>query len=173
MPDAQTPPWGDDADFDAARAWALIQSLRTEVTDEKAKTTTERQARQAAEAAVADADPEGKIKALTTRAETAEQKLAVTTVLVDFPALKGFEDFLTGSTPEEIKAQAERLAARVSPTTPEGDAKGEPGDATPVVEGETPPVPQSQTPTPALTPGHGGADSTPFDPTAIAKSVRR
>ena len=27
----QTPPWGDDANFDASKAWSLIQNLRAEV----------------------------------------------------------------------------------------------------------------------------------------------
>lgn len=163
MPDAQTPPWGDD--FDAEKAWTLIQNLRSDLTKAKDATTAERQAREAAEAKAADVDPEGKIKAATERAEKAEKALAVKDVLLDFPALKGYEDFLTGSTPEELKASAERLAALGKPAgepTPKGDEKGG--------EGSTPPA--APTPQEKLTPGHGGDAPAPFDPDAIATAAR-
>lgn len=164
-----TPPWGEEeANFDAARAWALIQSLRQEVTDEKAKTTTERQAREAAEAKAADADPEGKLKAAEERAEKAERAVELAKILRDYPALDGFEDLLTGKTPEELKSQAERLASLKGPQTPEGDkSKGDKSEG----EGEMPPA--DTTPKPSLTPGHGGTDPKPFDPAAIAKAARR
>lgn len=51
--DQSTPPWGDEANFDASRAWTLITNLRTEngqLKEERDTRTTER------DAAIADRD---------------------------------------------------------------------------------------------------------------------
>lgn len=165
MTDENTPekkPWGEDAEFDAAKAWTLIQGLRSDKTKLQTDLDAERQARTAAEKAVSDADPEGKLKAAMERAEKAERASAVKDVLLDFPTLKGYEDFLTGTTPEELKASAERLSALNKPAEEqkpeEKTAEQKPG---------------SSTPEPVLTPGHGGAQTATFDPDAIAAAARR
>ncbi|KUM41205.1 hypothetical protein [Arthrobacter sp. EPSL27] len=165
-PDAEKTPWG--ADFDAERAWKLVQNLRAEVTDLKQKNSTYESERQARE-------DEGKseLQKLQDRLQAAEQKakeaardLNLQKVLRKHPELEDFADLLTGETEEELFAKAERLAAIGKPKEPaEGEQKD--GEQKP----DAPELPAK--PTPNLTPGHGGDDSTPFDPTAIALAARQ
>lgn len=171
-----TPPWGDD--FDAERAWTLVQNLRSEKESLKGELATERQKSQALEANESDG-----LKELRTRAEAAEErakeaerKLNVATVLRDFPALADFEDLLTGDTVEEIKAKAERLASigdkkddaedpdKGDPKPDESEDEGAKGGS------QEDPLPGR--PAPDLVPGHGGGEKAPFDPDAIAKAAR-
>jgi hypothetical protein len=142
--DETTPPWGDD--FDAARAWTLVQNLRADL----AKAKEKRQER--------DPDSDAKITAAETRATAAERALYVERALRKFPEVEDLVEFLTGDTEEEIAAKAERLASHGKPA---GESTDNSGDA------------PSGKPQPALTPGHGGAEPDPFDPDAIAKRARR
>lgn len=168
--DTQTPPWGND--FDAEKAWTLIQNLRAEKAQLQTNVTTERQAREAAEKALADADVEGKVSAAEKRAQDAERGLSREKALRKFPVLdglEGLEEFLTGDTEEQILAKAERLASLGGgkKTGTEPEPKEPAGNADAPKEPEIP-----GKPIPSLTPGHGGSDATPFDPEAIAKQAR-
>lgn len=159
-------PWGDD--FDAERAWKLVQNLRTERDGLKAERDglkTER------DALVTERD--GLKTELQTKTEELEKtsketarELALQKVLRKHPELEDFADLLSGDTEEELTSKAERLAALGKPKAP---ADGENKDAE--QKPETPEIPGK--PTPSLTPGHGGEENAPFDPVAIAKAARR
>lgn len=105
-PAAETPPWGDD--FDAERAWTLVQNLR----GDKAKTQVERDELAAQIKAVEDAklsDQDRVAKELeTAKAELAESRRKVALTQYDLPdsALV----FLTAESAEEIDKQASALA---------------------------------------------------------------
>jgi hypothetical protein len=161
-----TPPWGDN--FDAERAWTLVQNLRAELTTEKDKTKTERQAREAAERSLQEADPEGKITEAETRAKAAERELYVERALRKHEIDEDLVEFLSGDTEEEILTKAERLSKLGKPK----DDKGKDGDKDKDGQGETPKVDATGRPVPNLVPGHGGDESAPFDADAIVKSVR-
>ncbi|QXO14540.1 scaffolding protein [Arthrobacter phage Kaylissa] len=159
-------PWGDD--FDAERAWKLVQNLRTEVATLKTENGTMKTKLQASE-------DEGKteLQKLQERLAAAEQtakekerELSLAKVLRKHPELEEFADLLTGDTEEELAAKAERLAAIGKGKKDEDDA--DKGDDQKPDAPELPGKPQ-----PNLTPGHGGEDSTPFDPTAIALAARK
>ena len=139
--DGETPPWGDD--FDAERAWRLIQNLRQEKDALKARKD----------------DPE-KLSAAEQRAKEAERALYLERAFRKYPELDAddFRDFLTGETEEEILAKAERLARL-----------GKPKEEAPASD----PAPTPNKPTPSLVPGHGGEERPAFDPVAIAKAARR
>lgn len=160
-PAAETP-WGED--FDAERAWKLVQNLRSERDDLKKKNTTYESERQARE-------DEGKseLQKLQDRAVAAEKaakdaarELSLQKVLRKHPELEDFADLLTGDTEEELFAKADRLAAIGKPKEPAEDEQK--ADEQPELPGK---------PTPNLTPGHGGEETTPFDPTAIALAARK
>ncbi|QNO12667.1 scaffolding protein [Arthrobacter phage Snek] len=157
-------PWG--ADFDAERAWKLIQNLRTErdaIKTERDTLKSERQAR----------EDEGKteLQKLQDRLDAAEKaakdsarELALQKVLRKHPELEDFTDLLSGDTEEELLAKAERLAAI-------GAKKGDEGEKPPAADGEDgDDIPGK--PKPSLTPGHGGGSAEEFDPVAIAKAAR-
>ncbi|WNO26026.1 scaffolding protein [Arthrobacter phage Wildwest] len=160
--DAEKAPWGDD--FDAERAWKLVQNLRSErdtLKTERDGLKTER------DALVTERD--GLKTELQTKTEEVERttketarELALQKVLRKHPELEDFADLLTGDTEEELASKAERLAAIGKPKEP-----AEPGEQKP----DEPELPGK--PTPNLTPGHGGEDVTPFDPTAIALAARQ
>jgi hypothetical protein len=150
-PPANTPPWERDGKpFDPARAWELITDLRNELTAEKAKTTPP-------PAPKAPEPPKGledRIAAAETAAKSAQRALWVERALRTNHLEDDDAEFLVGDTEDEIKRKAERLANR--------------GKAAP--SGETPPA--GSRPAPALTPGHGGTSTEPFDPVALAKAAR-
>lgn len=165
-PEGSAAPWGDD--FDAEKAWRLVQNLRTERDGLK----TERDALKGERDALTT-ERDGLKTELQTKTEEAERlskdsarELALQKVLRKFPDLEDFADLLTGDTEEELVSKAERLAKIGKPAEP-ADGEQTDGEQTP----ETPELPGK--PTPNLTPGHGGEDVTPFDPTAIAKAARR
>lgn len=174
------PPWGDD--FDAERAWALVQNLRAEKETLKGELATEKQKAQAAEAGESDALKELRTRAETAeaRAKTVEHEITLSKVLKDFPALEGFEDLLTGDDEAAIRSKAERLAAIGGK---KGDEDPAPGDGD--KDGETPPaadgeksgqegsgLPGKPAESLTLNPGHGGDEKVPFDPAAIAQAAR-
>lgn len=179
-PNASTPPWGDD--FDAERAWALIQSLRAEKVTLKGERDTLKTERDtltadletARQARTDETDVDGKVAAAEKRATDAERGLYVERALRKHPGLEDLAEFLTGDTEDEIEAKAARLAAIGAKTPPAGDeGEDESSDPDPDAANEDgEPADLSTRPAPSLTPGHGGDESTPFDPVAIAKAAR-
>ncbi|MCZ9884647.1 hypothetical protein [Arthrobacter sp. B2a2-09] len=172
-----SPPWGDD--FDAERAWTLVQNLRTEKEDLKGEVATLKQKSQELEAGESDGLKElrTRAEAAETRAAKAEHELTLAKVLRDFPALEGFEDLLTGDDEEAVRAKAERLAAIGGGKKPEGDpAPGQEeqklGEEQEEQKQEQSGLPAKPEPDLSLTPGHGGDDKVPFDPAAIAQAAR-
>lgn len=160
-------PWGDD--FDAARAWTLVQNLRTEnaaLKTENGTLKSERQEREDGEKTELQKLQEALATAEKNAAD-ATRTASVARVLRKFPDLADFEDLLVGDTEEEIAAKAERLAAIGKP---KDDAKDGGGDENKDEDEGKPVLPGR--PAPALTPGHGGDNSpAPFDPEAIAKAA--
>ena len=153
----QTPPWGKDEDFDPARAWSLIQNLRTERDGFKTKVSeydTERQQREDAEKTELQ-KLQDKLAAAEKIGSERERALIVAKTLRKYPELEDLEDLLTGETEEEIVAKAERLAKR---------GKGDEQQGTDPLTGR---------PRTALTPGHNAPDESQFDPDAIARNARR
>ena len=78
----QTPPWGDDANFDASKAWSLIQNLRAEVDGLKtAKTALAAERDDALAKAQDEADALARVRAESEQAvkdaqEAADQRRA-------------------------------------------------------------------------------------------------
>jgi septal ring factor EnvC (AmiA/AmiB activator) len=162
-PVAPTAPTAPDAgkaptftgEFDQARAERLVENLRSELADTKAKLKTREDAEKS------------DLQKLQERAEVAEKALAEATKKAAHATAKAaaaaahklpedLHEFLTGETPEELTAQAKKLAERfgLSPAT-----------------GET--APQAGRPQPRLVPGQGSAAAPDaFDPVAIAKAIR-
>ncbi|WGH20297.1 scaffolding protein [Arthrobacter phage MaGuCo] len=173
----QTPPWGDD--FDAERAWRLVQNLRGELSDVKAELVTTKKDRDTAQTE-RDALKDGagseseKVTAAEKRAAEAERALHVERALRKHPDLADYADLLTGDTEEEIVAKADRLAAiGKKGGDPAADDKDQSKDGSkPGAEasGDDDGLPGK--PTPDLKPGHGGDAKTPFDAEAIAKAAR-
>lgn len=189
MADSKTPDFDED-NFDAERAKRLVANLRADVDrlkGERDSIATERdEARSAAEAA----------KTATERAETAEKELWTERILRKNPELEGVEEFLTGKTEDELKAKAEKLAAKLGGKPAddggnEGEDGGEGGDGedSGTAGGSGDPDPNGSTgadgdgeddeddqlpgrPKPSLKPGHGGNTPEPFDPEAIAREAR-
>lgn len=181
--DAQgKPPWGDD--FDAERAWRLVQNLRAEVTDlktERDSIKTERD--QLKDSTGSESD---KVKAAEDRAAKAEKSLWTERALRKHPELEEFVEFLDGDTEEAVTQKAERLAA-IGSKKPADDKDGKDGakgddDAK---DGKKPddadgagskpddaPDGLPGKPTPDLKPGHGGESPKPFDPAAVALKAR-
>lgn len=186
MADTQTPdgtnsdssgssstPWGSD--FDAAKAWRLVENLRAEVDTLKGQRDslkTERDALKNDTSSVSD-----KISAAEKRAQEAEKALFTERALRKHPELADFADLLSGDSEEDVLKKAERLAAigkKPEDKPAEGEQKPAEGDN---ADGEQKPAENDGglpgKPEPALTPGHGGDVPTPFDPVAIAKAARR
>ncbi|GAA2230212.1 hypothetical protein N1031_06905 [Herbiconiux moechotypicola] len=172
MPDApktdeqtQTPPWGDD--FDAAKAWNLIQNLRaektalqtkvTDVTTERDTLKSERQAREN-EGKTAEQKAADDLTAAQSATAAARRELYIERALRKHAIPEDLVEFLSGDTEEDILAKAEKLAA-VKPAEKTDEQQ------------VTPPAPGM--PTPALKPGHGGDAPVEFDPDAIADAARK
>ena len=164
-----TPPWGDD--FDAERAWTLVQNLRGDLEKRTTERDEARQERDDAKAAGDSTEAAEKLTAAEARAKTAETSLWTERAIRKHSIDEDLVDFLTGDTEEEILAKAERLAGRSKPDgdKPAGDSKD--GDKP---DGDKPDGDQGLpgTPKPSLTPGHGGDTPAPFDPAAIAAKAR-
>lgn len=172
-------PWGDD--FDADRAWALVQNLRTEKEALKTERDTLKADLQAS--STAKGDSADAIAAAEKRAKDAEKALYVERALRKHPTLEDFAEFLTGDSEEEILQKAERLASIGAKSDEEpGDAHENSGEQ----ESTEQIAPDAQDgdqddeneglpgkPTPDLKPGHGGETPPVFDPVAIAQSARR
>jgi len=155
----QTPPWGED--FDAGKAWSLVENLRSDKTSLQTRLTAlETAAQEAENAKKTDAEK------LTDRATKAEKDLeaAQRAVYIERALRKhsipdDLAEFLTGDTEDEIEKKAERLAGI-----------GKPADSDDTEQ--KPEVDASGKPKPALRPGHGSDDAAPFDAAAIAKEIR-
>lgn len=166
--DEQKAPWGDD--FDAERAWRLVQNLRQE--RDGLKSERDRLKSELQESRNSSATESEKIADAEKRAKDAEKALYLERVYRKFPALDNddLRDFLTGDTEEEITAKAERLARLgKAPEESENDdpkpsEDGDGDDGSQEIPGK---------PTPSLVPGHGGQEPPTFDPVAIAKAARR
>jgi len=163
MPDAQTPPWGND--FDAEKAWTLLQNVRKDKTDliaEKATLVGQVAELQTAIQAKADEKLEDKLAA-------AEKSLFVERALRKHPEAEEFLDFLTGETEDEITAKAERLAKAGKP---KGDPKPDDKKGDDKKGDETPnPADLQRRPGENLTPGHGGEQTVAFDAKSIASEI--
>ncbi|CCQ44319.1 hypothetical protein ARTSIC4J27_243 [Pseudarthrobacter siccitolerans] len=160
-PEGSSNPWGDD--FDADKAWRLVQNLRAENSDlksENSKLKTERQDREN-EGMSELQKLQDRLNELEKAAKDKDRDLALQKVLRKHPELEDIADLLTGDTEDELMAKAERLAKLGKKSDGEGDEQ-KPGPT------ELPGMPK-----PNLTPGHGGDDTEPFDPVAIAKAARR
>jgi hypothetical protein len=161
-PKEQTPPWGDD--FDAERAWRLVQNLRADIAGLKTERDTlvaERQERE--NEGKSDAEKLAARLAEAERTATAAQReLWRERALRKHPLPDDLVDFVVGDTEEELIAKAERLASVATPKAPEGQTDPAPD-----------PVADRQRPEPALVPGHGGDPAAPFDPVAVAEAARK
>jgi hypothetical protein len=161
-------PWGDD--FDAERAWRLVQNLRSERDAIKAERDSLRTER---DNLVTERD--GLKEELQTKTSEIERiskenarEVALQKILRKHPELEDFADLLTGDTEEELSAKAERLAAIGKPKDGAGKQESSEDNGEQKGEQELPGMPK-----PDLKPGHGGEESAPFDPVAIAKAARR
>jgi hypothetical protein len=163
-----TPPWGDD--FDADRAWTLLQNVRGDLAKAKDDLTAERQARETAESALKDADPEGKLTAAEKRAADAERSLWTERALRKHEIDEELVEFLTGDTEEAILAKAEKLSKVRKPETEEPKDGDKPKDGEPGTGSE---IDLQSRPAPTLTPGHGGDSPEPNDLDAIAAATRK
>jgi hypothetical protein len=158
IPPAEEPktpaPWGDD--FNAERAWKLIENLRADNAKSKARVTEFETAAQAR----ADAE-KSELERAVARAEAAEKSLADREAAgrrKDVLSKHGLTDddaaYLAGISDDELDAKAEALAARLGLTKK---------DAAEEIPGK---------PAPKLTPGHETGDAAgDFDPMAIAKAI--
>lgn len=152
---AAATPWGDD--FNAERAWKLIENLRSD----KAKTADELKALRDAKQAREDAEKSDLERAVA-RAEAAEKSLADreaatrrTSVLAKHGLSEDDAAYLAGISDDELDTKAAALAARLGLTKK---------DAAEEIPGK---------PAPKLTAGHetGSASGDEFDPMAIAKAI--
>ena len=153
----QTPPWG--ADFDADRAWRLIQNLRSEIDKIKGERDTlasERQARDDAEKTDLQKLSD-RLKAAEDSRGAAEHALLIERAQRKHQLPDDLMEFLTGTTEEEIEDKAKRLAAI------KGGSEEEQTDPNPDPSGR---------PKPSLIPGHNSPESNQFDAAAVAKEIR-
>jgi hypothetical protein len=148
----ETPPWGEEENFDAARAWALIQNLK----GDKSKTQAERDelaARIKAEEDAALSEQEKVKRELAeTRKALADARRAK--ALGDYDLPESALVFLTAESAEDIEAQASALAG-----------------LTPKKEPDAPKAPADSRVKPALPNGNTNTPE-PFDPEAIARKAR-
>lgn len=107
-------PWGDDENFDADRAWTLIQNLREEnatLKEDKASIATSRdeitQKLEEAQAAAQLADDEAKAKATEVLSLTNDQSKLKLLAGANLPL--DFVDTIKGETEDDWKASVERL----------------------------------------------------------------
>lgn len=107
------PPWGSADEFDPEKAWNLIQNLRTENTEVKDKNRAFEDAKLSAEGKAAR-----DLEELQTNFAQAQTQNARLQALVDNPGLQAEDlELIAGSTPEEIQANAAKLAARLGSGT--------------------------------------------------------
>lgn len=163
-----------EGEFDADRAKRTIANLREEVAQLKERQTAIAAERDEFKAAAEKSGEERDtaLKAALKRAEDAERALVLKDAGLPDDVVEEFADFLTG-TPDEVKAKAARLAARIKPAeTP--PAEETPGEGEETGEEEEPELPSR--PRPGLKPGHAGNAGDPdpeLDLDAIIAGARR
>lgn len=147
----ETPPWGDD--FDPARAWKTIQTLREK---EKRLQDFERAQREREDAEKTEAQRlADRLAEAESAAKSARTDLLRERALRSFAIPEDLAGFLTGDTEEEIQAKAEALAKYAGAKAPGAEVPGKPK--------------------PRLVPGSGAPDSAsadPEDPAALAAKIR-
>ncbi|WIM94814.1 hypothetical protein ACTOB_006868 [Actinoplanes oblitus] len=142
-PSGQVPQW--EGDFDPERAARLVENLRRDLAEARAKAKTP-----ASEVAELKSQFDALKGELTQSRLDAAKADAIASACI--PA--HLAAYVSGSTPEEIKASAEKVAADFS------------------VSVDPDPIPGR--PKPRLTPGHATDDSAhSFDPVAVAGASRR
>lgn len=153
------PPWGDD--FDAEKAWRLIQNLRADNQTVKSKLAEYDKARQAEEDA-----KKSELQRALERAERAERALkereaadqraaALKAALKKHGLSDEDAELLEDVALDKLDERAQALAKRLN-----RDRQ----DVTETIPGK---------PAPKLTPGHEGPSKPTFDPDAIAARVLR
>jgi chromosome segregation ATPase len=168
--EGSTPPWGDD--FDAERAWRLVQNLKSErdgLRSEVADLKTERDNLKTEAGSETD-----KVKAAQKDADDVRRELWIERALRKHPEIdEDYIDFLSGDTEDEINAKAERLAKiGKKAEAPKDDEKDGGKDADDSDDSGDDDEDLPGKPKPDLKPGHGGDSPESTDPAAIALEVR-
>ncbi|MFI7069555.1 hypothetical protein [Micromonospora sediminicola] len=137
-----------DGPYDEDRAKRLIANLRADLAREKAKRP-----------ASADDDLRARVEAMSAELEKSRKdaiEAAKRAAVADAQVPAHLAGYVTGSTPEEIKASAEKVAADFL------------AGQSPAEEDPLPGLPK-----PALTPGRAANDAAaPFDAAAVARAAR-
>lgn len=172
--DDKKPPWGSDDEFNAQKAWDLIQKLRGETKAAKddlqavrTKLTATEGERDAARKAIADKENEGKSESDKVAARLADMEKQIADrdaklLRSEVAAAKGLTPAqakrLAGSTKEELESDADEILEAFPAPGGDGERK----------------APPSQQPRPSL---RGGGDPTSdpveTDPAKLAASVPR
>ena len=115
--EGETPPWGDD--FDAARAWTTIKSLREVEKQFKAdKADRERLAKEAADAEKSEVEKlQARLAEVEGELSKKEHAALVSSIAREAGVPDELVDFLTAKDEEGLKVQAERLAS-MKPSAP-------------------------------------------------------
>jgi hypothetical protein len=123
------PPWGDPANFDPARAWALIQNKQADLDKAKARITEltpYQQKAQELEDAQKNELQRAQEAAAAAQKTATEAQLALLRHRVasrpDKPLPAVLVDVLQGSTEEELVAHADALLAGLTPAVPPATA---------------------------------------------------
>ncbi len=132
----QTPPWGSDEDFDAAKAWTLIENLRNDRKKDRDRLEElEKQERERNDAAKTEeqrreeAQQLAQKEAKDAKIEAARLRVALAKGLTETQAKR-----LVGETQEELEADADELLATFKTDdddSQELDGHGRPRERTP------------------------------------------
>ncbi len=124
-PEAPTPPWGSDEEFNPQRAWDLIQNLRGEKDEAKAKVREFEDARLTAEQKAArDAD-----ELRGTNGELATENALLKAVIAHPELTTDDIDLLRGVPADAVAERAAKLAARLGAGTPQKPLTARPTEA--------------------------------------------
>jgi hypothetical protein len=141
---ASKPPWGDDKDFDPAKAWSLIQNLRrdnsklkTDRDQSAAKVKEFEDAQKTEQQKAEEARLEAQHTASTATLEAARLRVALKKGLTEIQAKR-----LVGDTEEQLEADADELLA--SFTTDDDDNGGQGPTRRPTERLRTGAAPSSQ-----------------------------
>jgi hypothetical protein len=118
--DAKKPPWGDEEEnFDAERAWELIQNLRADVSKLKTERDEARdKAKKLEDEKLSDQERKDKeAREATERATAAETEAIRLRVAMKHGLEEEDLDLLGTGDEEAIEARAKRLAERTAPTS--------------------------------------------------------
>lgn len=122
-----SPPWGSDENFNPAKAWELIQNLRKEKADPElaervaALQREQEEGRQRLAAALGLTEPPKSeddlaetVKGLQAKIDAAELKAARLAIAAEHSIPAEFQDLLTETDMEKLRAQAEKVGALVA-----------------------------------------------------------